>query len=102
MCRDQNSSCTSNGINCIPITTCIETLYERACTIDINNKSCIWNNNKCSERKCSNAPSTLLTETDCNNYLSGCTTIKGGGCTVKGLCSDSTIQNSCTLDINGT
>ncbi|KAM3142502.1 hypothetical protein pb186bvf_005404 [Paramecium bursaria] len=66
------------------------------------NKSCIWNNNKCSERMCSNAPSTLLTETDCNNYLKGCTTVKGGGCTIKGLCQDATNQNSCTLDINGT
>lgn len=50
-------------------------------------------------RTCATAPvsTDFDTETECNDYKTGCTTKSGGGCVVKSNCSAATAESACNF-----
>jgi len=71
------SKCTSNGTSCVNRMTCNLTIFQSACTIDVDGQICEWVTGTsvpfCSYKSCATAPTTLKTEIDCQKYLTGCT-----------------------------
>jgi len=55
----------------------------------------------CTNKICSTAPITYVTEYICKTYMSSCTAKLSGGCIEKTSCDAAKIQTACTHDRNG-
>ncbi|CAK86123.1 unnamed protein product (macronuclear) [Paramecium tetraurelia] len=102
-CSQQNSNCTTNGKTCTERLDCNKAVAEQGCKKDIFGNYCQWNeiSKTCTLRNCTTAPTSLTTETQCQQYYDGCTTKLGGGCTTKSTCSAANVQAACNTSKHG-
>ncbi|CAD8087535.1 unnamed protein product [Paramecium sonneborni] len=102
-CSQQNKYCTTNGKTCTERLDCNKAIVEQGCQKDMFGNFCQWNqiSKTCSLRNCSTAPTSLTTETQCQQYYDGCTTKQGGGCTTKSTCFAANVQGACNISIYG-
>lgn len=61
---------------------------------------CFWDE-ACTDRICSQAPTSLITDAACTEFLSTCTTKKDGGCMVRGTCASNLIEAGCFANSKG-
>ncbi|CAD8093089.1 unnamed protein product [Paramecium sonneborni] len=102
----QQYKCTSNGMRCIALQEqCYYYITQTSCVMDTSKKQCTWveSSMQCQTRRCDNAPQSLSTNEDCNNYYTNCTTKAGGGCQIlQDLCKSYTNQQSCVKTVFNT
>ncbi|CAK70234.1 unnamed protein product (macronuclear) [Paramecium tetraurelia] len=96
-----DGSCTTkqNG-GCITRTTCQAASIQAACIKNSTNEDCYWTGTTCVDKICSNAPTTLTTNSACAAFSKGCITKQGGGCVLNGDCSAANISTACVKNIN--
>lgn len=56
---------------------------------------------KCADIKCSNAPLSYTTHTQCNTFLATCTALSGGGCMTLNGCLNYSSEVSCVISNAG-
>ncbi|CAD8210868.1 unnamed protein product [Paramecium octaurelia] len=102
-CSTFLKKCTTNGNGCIEKKRCQDAYIAEACKFNSAGENCAWVNDKCLDKKCETADTSLKTETACEEYFPGakCTTQKGGGCVQKGKCKDAQIELACTSQFDG-
>ncbi|CAK82827.1 unnamed protein product (macronuclear) [Paramecium tetraurelia] len=106
-CKQAISKCTTNGIICVTRGSCLQALDKAGCVTSSTGDQCEWvfdtedDQWYCTIKTCSTAPSTLLTEQLCKEYLPICTTKKGGGCVKKSTCQAANVESACTTSLNG-
>ncbi|CAD8087778.1 unnamed protein product [Paramecium primaurelia] len=104
-CKTFLSTCTVARIGeCITkATNCSDYLQESHCFKNTSQGICFWNVdiNKCADIKCSNAPTSYTTHTQCNDFLSTCTAKQGGGCMTLNGCLNYSAELSCVIGSNG-
>ncbi|CAK67082.1 unnamed protein product (macronuclear) [Paramecium tetraurelia] len=93
-----DKSCTTNGYQCIRRSTCEEVLIKDGCTFDKFFKECVWIINDCVTKTCNTATTNLTTHQQCQEYLSSCTTKRGGGCVEITECQYFSIKEACQSD----
>ncbi|CAD8157933.1 unnamed protein product [Paramecium octaurelia] len=107
VCKQAISTCTTNGVICVTRGSCLQALHKAGCITSSTGDQCEWVPDTeddewyCTIKTCSTAPSTLLTEQQCKDYLPICTTKKGGGCVKKSSCYAATVESACTISIDG-
>ncbi|CAD8202267.1 unnamed protein product [Paramecium octaurelia] len=96
-----DGSCTTklNG-GCITRTTCSAATIQAACIKNNTNEDCYWSGTACVDKICSNAPTTLTTNSACAAFSKGCITKQGGGCVQNGDCSAANISTACVKNMN--
>ncbi|CAD8045475.1 unnamed protein product [Paramecium sonneborni] len=102
-CRNQIKTCTTkadggcveSGENCSDQLLKIQCVWNKLKTI-----RCFWDGISCKDKICDNAPSTLTTNLDCEQFLQGCITKSNGGCVQNGACSVANIQIACIKNSN--
>ncbi|CAD8047285.1 unnamed protein product [Paramecium sonneborni] len=93
-CQTISQYCISDGISCIDPQSCEIYKTLEICNSNVSDTStqfCIWDetaNPKCRAQKCSEAPSTLKLDGECNQFKAGCVTIGLGCADQKSLCSE--------------
>ncbi|CAD8203698.1 unnamed protein product [Paramecium pentaurelia] len=103
-CRAQISKCTAQigggcveeGNNCYDQDDQINCVYNKK-----NNQICFWLDGKCLDKICKNAPQTLTTDKQCQDFHPSCTTKQEGGCIDRLLCSTYQIKEACKKDAIG-
>ncbi|CAK70227.1 unnamed protein product (macronuclear) [Paramecium tetraurelia] len=68
---------------------------QAACIKNSTNEDCYWTGTTCVDKICSNAPTTLTTNSVCAAFSKGCITKQGGGCVLNGDCSAANISTAC-------
>ncbi|CAD8105628.1 unnamed protein product [Paramecium sonneborni] len=117
-CREAIKTCTvhSKGYGCVTsASTCYEQLSKDQCVYDFNMvRTCFWNDEwatdeyQCRDYTCDEAPKSLSTYTQCNDFGKenklanlNCTAKKGGGCQVIKNCEDNQIKSACEYNSAG-
>ncbi|CAD8074146.1 unnamed protein product [Paramecium sonneborni] len=93
------NQCTTNGINCIPLTFCEEYNDKISCVKGMNG-DCAWNDSKCSIF--SSCDKYLFkTHQECNSINQSCTTDGNSKCIQLKECSKYETEENCKLDLKG-
>ncbi|CAD8207770.1 unnamed protein product [Paramecium octaurelia] len=107
-CRAYLSTCTvqADGTGCvIRASKCTDILVDKQCIKINDSKLCQWNSVKlkCEDRACTNAPTTLINHTMCQDFLPTCTVkASGTGCqTLLDKCSAYTVIKHCVQTTSG-
>ncbi|CAK64863.1 unnamed protein product (macronuclear) [Paramecium tetraurelia] len=98
-----DGTCTTkaNG-GCVTRTTCAAATIQAACVKNSSNGDCYWTGIVCIVKTCKNAPTTMITNTACGGFVTGCITKLGGGCVTNGPCSAANVQAACVKNTSGT
>ncbi|CAD8171552.1 unnamed protein product [Paramecium octaurelia] len=77
-CYKYFNGCTINATNdgCIKIPDQCSQMNESQCKTD----NCTWQDSKCQDKTCSNAPQNLISESQCNAYLKNCGFVNNQKC----------------------
>ncbi|CAD8208460.1 unnamed protein product [Paramecium pentaurelia] len=96
LCRAQLYKCTAKeGGGCVESgAKCDDQVSEIGCVQDQSGGACFWNEGKCLDKTCDNAPKDLITDQACKDFISTCTTKQGGGCVTRSNCG-AAIQAAC-------
>ncbi|CAD8125030.1 unnamed protein product [Paramecium sonneborni] len=97
-----DGTCTTkaNG-GCVTRTTCAAATIQAACVKNSTGGDCYWTGTACVDKTCTNAPTTMTTNTACGGFVTGCITKSGGGCVTNGACSAANIQAACARNAFG-
>ncbi|CAD8110299.1 unnamed protein product [Paramecium primaurelia] len=97
-----DGTCTTkaNG-GCVTRTTCAAATIQAACIKNSTGGDCYWNGTACVDKSCTNAPTTMTTNSACAGFVTGCITKSGGGCVSNGACSAANIQAACVKNTSG-
>ncbi|CAD8196366.1 unnamed protein product [Paramecium pentaurelia] len=106
LCREQLKQCTTKeGGGCeTSQENCENQKIQQACVTNLDQtKQCIWDESKCKEKTCLNAPISNNSHLLCNTYLSTCTVNDTlNGCQdIPQLCTLLKTYNNCTINKNG-
>ncbi|CAD8210801.1 unnamed protein product [Paramecium pentaurelia] len=95
-CRAQLTKCTAKeGGGCVELgAKCEDQVAEIGCVKDKSGVACFWKQGKCYDKTCDNAPTELVTDQACKDFISTCTTKQGGGCVTRSNCG-AAIQAAC-------
>ncbi|CAD8145016.1 unnamed protein product [Paramecium octaurelia] len=98
-----DGTCTTkaNG-GCVTRTTCAAATIQAACVKNSSNGDCYWTGTACVDKTCTNAPTTMTTNSACAGFVTGCITKSGGGCVSNGACSAANVQAACVKNTSGT
>ncbi|CAD8109102.1 unnamed protein product [Paramecium primaurelia] len=98
-----DGTCTTkpNG-GCITRTTCAAATIQAACIKNSSGGDCYWTGTACVDKICTNAPTTMTTNSACAGFVTGCITKSGGGCVSNGACSAANVQAACVKNSTGT
>ncbi|CAD8109110.1 unnamed protein product [Paramecium primaurelia] len=98
-----DGTCTTkpNG-GCITRTTCAAATIQAACIKNSSGGDCYWTGTACVDKICTNAPTTMTTNSACAGFVTGCITKSGGGCVSNGACSAANVQAACVKNSSGT
>ncbi|CAD8109099.1 unnamed protein product [Paramecium primaurelia] len=98
-----DGTCTTkpNG-GCITRTTCAAATIQAACIKNSSGGDCYWTGTACVDKICTNAPTTMTTNSACAGFVTGCITKSGGGCVSNGACSAANVQAACVKNTSGT
>ncbi|CAD8061871.1 unnamed protein product [Paramecium primaurelia] len=94
-CQEYFQSCTliAEG-GCRQRTQCNDVTIKESCTYNANGQQCFWNEGKCYDKKCENAPQNI----NCYEFLENCVPKSLGGCMSISECSKYNMEESCKLD----
>ncbi|CAK64874.1 unnamed protein product (macronuclear) [Paramecium tetraurelia] len=98
-----DGTCTTkaNG-GCVTRTTCAAATIQAACVKNSTGGDCYWTGTACVDKTCTNAPTTMTTNSACAGFVTGCITKSGGGCVSNGACSAANVQAACVKNTSGT
>ncbi|CAD8108961.1 unnamed protein product [Paramecium primaurelia] len=98
-----DGTCTTkaNG-GCVTRTTCAAATIQAACIKNSSGGDCYWTGTACVDKTCTNAPTTMTTNSACAGFVTGCITKSGGGCVANGACSAANVQAACVKNTSGT
>ncbi|CAD8176961.1 unnamed protein product [Paramecium pentaurelia] len=98
-----DSTCTTkpNG-GCVTRTTCAAATIQAACIKNSSGGDCYWTGTACVDKTCTNAPTTMTTNSACAGFVTGCITKSGGGCVANGACSVANLPAACVKNSSGT
>ncbi|CAD8176985.1 unnamed protein product [Paramecium pentaurelia] len=98
-----DGTCTTkpNG-GCITRTTCAAATISAACIKNSSGGDCYWTGTACVDKICTNAPTTMTTNSACAGFVTGCITKSGGGCVSNGACSAANVLAACVKNSSGT
>ncbi|CAD8109130.1 unnamed protein product [Paramecium primaurelia] len=98
-----DGTCTTkaNG-GCVTRTTCAAATIQAACIKNSSGGDCYWTGTACVDKICTNAPTTMTTNSACAGFVTGCITKSGGGCVSNGACSAANVQAACVKNSSGT
>ncbi|CAD8125019.1 unnamed protein product [Paramecium sonneborni] len=89
--------CTTNGQGCIHYIACDQYKYAASCVQGDNGKCTLVN--QCQNISCDLAPVNYKSHSDCQSFLSTCTT-NGNGCVQIKRCQDVYVQEGCKFNAN--
>ncbi|CAD8096596.1 unnamed protein product [Paramecium sonneborni] len=97
----KDGTCTTkiNG-GCTIRSTCEAAKIQAACIKDNQNNECYWDGNSCKIKICINAPTSIKTNQECEQFFKGCITKANGGCVQNGECSAADSEVACIKNIN--
>ncbi|CAD8122236.1 unnamed protein product [Paramecium sonneborni] len=101
-CNNFDSTCTTqqNG-GCVIISSCENIKVELGCVMNMNKQPCIWIENNCIDKKCSQAPQKFNTNELCKKINKNCITTLNG-CIEQQSCESSKNQIGCIDMEDGT
>lgn len=70
-------------------------MIQAACVKNSAGDPCYWTGTACVDKTCSVLPTTLTTNKECEEQLSGCITKKDGGCVTNSGCTSANIESAC-------
>ncbi|CAD8170519.1 unnamed protein product [Paramecium octaurelia] len=88
-------NCTTNGQGCINYIPCDQYKYAGSCVYGLNGKCVLVN--QCQDISCDQAPVNYKTHSDCQAFLSTCTT-NGNGCIEIKRCQDAYVEEACKFN----
>ncbi|CAD8124651.1 unnamed protein product [Paramecium sonneborni] len=98
-CQAISNRCITDGTHCVEIDACSTYKKQLPCDKNASGSLCYWDttNNTCVDANtCNKLPTTFVTDKDCRDVISTCTTQTGGGCIDSGNnCSDQTLEIQC-------
>ncbi|CAD8120354.1 unnamed protein product [Paramecium sonneborni] len=98
----KDGTCTTkeNG-GCVTRTSCQAAKIREACIKNAEGFSCFWDGQNCLDKICQNAPKTLITNSECEEFQAGCITTLQGGCVQNRSCSAANTLIACYKNLNG-
>ncbi|CAK80326.1 unnamed protein product (macronuclear) [Paramecium tetraurelia] len=94
-CSEYFQSCTLDiEGGCRQRTQCNDVILKESCTYNANGSLCFWNDGKCYDKNCENAPQNIA----CSTFLENCVSKSVGGCMSISDCSKYDLEESCKID----